>query len=971
MVDRVFKLGACWGYFQEIGLMPFAAKVAFDEGFFDDILPFKGFKVELSGVDVQCDGSVASRMVLPLLAGQGTESGRFYSDESSDPVIAISGCTCSGATMGAQPLSGAYKVPMVSGSSSSPKLSNKATYPYFARTFPPDNIQAKGFAKLAVAFKWKRVIAVHLPETYGTGVAESFREYAAAGEIKTSVEPMVLSPRDPTDEAPKDPASYDYQKDADIALEISKRTPQPRIFLFAGQPTEFMLRAFYEAGLVTQKTVWMMAEASCHISKLTFVASKLEEFIKVDPSREAWWRAYAWEKLAEHVSGMLCLLPPPTGPKFNSPEFMNFWGGLTLAKLEAVGIPDTVNKTKAATTWLPTTEIFADNVYNAFTFDAMATLIYTISSMLSENSSRVDIEAMTLYKYILNQSFEGISGSIAFNELGDRLAPYEVHNVQMKTGRRLSGGAGTSSVDTNVEFVKVGVYDGPTDSLKWESSTAGQVCPLCRFADGSTNAPADRPAQCVAGMAFDGVSAECKDCASGMHSPAVDTRCLACAAGKFTDVPGLSECLDCPKGRFAGSTGQSTCEICGAGSIAKKEKSKSCTECPKGEYSNASAMSACILCGKGRFVSELNSIGCKPCEDELKGGTTDLLGATGLEQCVCPSDKFRDKRSGERLRKCESCLFGMKCDFGSDMHNYELESGVYPELKAGFWSDPAAPLEVYRCANDVRCPGGAPGACRKGSKGRSCAVCEEEWASDGERCVECATGSDVMPILFPVLPILLVPIVICSLYFFFRDMPQKWGSWQNCCAALSFLMLNHYQMVSVTGGANIPMPPIVDKTWKVWAMSEDAISIFNPACAGFGGFKESFTMRALVPICLLVLVLLTFGGNHLFCLVLKKPQLAMEADRTVNVFFSIIFAFFVGLASMSMSLFKAQQNPSAKPTLAADLSIIYNSEEWRSMLWLAILCILVYTVGCILLFGTRIYFAPAWFADERFQKTSS
>ena len=94
----------------------------------------------------------------------------------------------------------------------------------------------------------------------------------------------------------------------------------------------------------------------------------------------------------------------------------------------------------------------------------------------------------------------------------------------------------------------------------------------------------------------------------------------------------------------------------------------------------------------------------------------------------------------------------------------------------------------------------------------------------------------------------------------------------------------------------------------------------------------------------------------------------MEEARTVNVFFSIIFAFFVGLASMSMSLFKAQQNPSAKPTLAADLSIIYNSEEWRSMLWLAILCILVYTVGCVLLFGTRIYFAPAWFADERFQK---
>ncbi len=60
-----------------------------------------------------------------------------------------------------------------------------------------------------------------------------------------------------------------------------------------------------------------------------------------------------------------------------------------------------------------------------------------------------------------------------------------------------------------------------------------------------------------------------------------------------------------------------------------------------------------------------------------------------------------------------------------------------------------------------------------------------------------------MPILFPVLPILLVPIVVCSLYFFFKDMPQKWGSWQNCCAALSFLMLNHYQMDWTRGAEDL------------------------------------------------------------------------------------------------------------------------------------------------------------------------
>ena len=68
------------------------------------------------------------------------------------------------------------------------------------------------------------------------------------------------------------------------------------------------------------------------------------------------------------------------------------------------------------------------------------------------------------------------------------------------------------------------------------------------------------------------------------------------------------------------------------------------------------------------------------------------------------------------------------------------------------------------------------------------------------------------------------------------------------------------------------------------------------------------------------------------CLLTGAPRFAMELDRAFNVFVSIIFDFFVGLVSLSLSLFKAQSNSSARPTLSRYLSVIYDSEEWRPTL---------------------------------------
>ena len=101
----------------------------------------------------------------------------------------------------------------------------------------------------------------------------------------------------------------------------------------------------------------------------------------------------------------------------------------------------------------------------------------------------------------------------------------------------------------------------------------------------------------------------------------------------------------------------------------------------------------------------------------------------------------------------------------------------------------------------------------------------------------------------------------------------------------------------------VAVPSLIGKTWKVWFISQDGVSLFNPDCTGLGGFVEAVIMRASIPIGLLVLVLFTFGANRVTSAVLRKPQVAMDRDRFVNIFFSIVFTFFLSLASMSLVLF--------------------------------------------------------------------
>jgi hypothetical protein len=179
----------------------------------------------------------------------------------------------------------------------------------------------------------------------------------------------------------------------------------------------------------------------------------------------------------------------------------------------------------------------------------------------------------------------------------------------------------------------------------------------------------------------------------------------------------------------------------------------------------------------------------------------------------------------------------MICDFGSSIENYHLSQKPYPMLERQYWSSASDPVSVFKCSSENNCPGGQPGTCAVDMVGQACAHCKDGYQWSGSRCQRC-NSVELSKILFPILPAVALPILLLCMYVFFRDTVTKWGSWQNGCAAVGFVLLNHYQILSLLSSGNIITPSPTEEWMRAWLWTVDIMSLFSVDCAGFVSMED-------------------------------------------------------------------------------------------------------------------------------------
>lgn len=138
--------------------MLLGAQVAIDE--INEAGGIKGRKVKLIAEDGKCDGKSAMSAATKLI--------------ESDKVVAIIGGVCSGETLAIAPLANNSKLPLISGGSTNPSITNSGDYVF--RFVPSDNFQGKHAADYIVNKLGKKKVAILYSQTdWSTGVREAFK----------------------------------------------------------------------------------------------------------------------------------------------------------------------------------------------------------------------------------------------------------------------------------------------------------------------------------------------------------------------------------------------------------------------------------------------------------------------------------------------------------------------------------------------------------------------------------------------------------------------------------------------------------------------------------------------------------------------------------------------------------------------------------------------------------------------------
>lgn len=95
------------------------------------------------------------------------------------------GCPWSSLSVSTAPTLGVFNFGQISSSATSIRLSNRNNYPFFYRTVPADDVQARGIIYLCKLFNWDTIAVMYINNNYGINLALSVLSFALDNDIET------------------------------------------------------------------------------------------------------------------------------------------------------------------------------------------------------------------------------------------------------------------------------------------------------------------------------------------------------------------------------------------------------------------------------------------------------------------------------------------------------------------------------------------------------------------------------------------------------------------------------------------------------------------------------------------------------------------------------------------------------------------------------------------------------------------
>ena len=189
---------------------------------------------------------VRSSLTSPNIQECYNES-KFQTALSARTVAGVIGGSYSTVSMQVANLLRLFQIPQISYASTSARLSDKSRFEYFARTVPPDTLQAKAIADILSLFNWTYVSTVSSAGEYGESGMDQFEKERSARNICIAAsEKIPYSP---------DPSTYALI----ISKLLRKRTAKVVVLFTRDVDARDLLEAAHRVN-ATEKFIWIASD---------------------------------------------------------------------------------------------------------------------------------------------------------------------------------------------------------------------------------------------------------------------------------------------------------------------------------------------------------------------------------------------------------------------------------------------------------------------------------------------------------------------------------------------------------------------------------------------------------------------------------------------------------------------------------------------------------------------------------------
>jgi serine/threonine protein kinase len=295
-------------------------------------------------------------------------------------------------------LANVFEFSIISYSSTSPRLSDKAAYPYFFRNVPSDNAQGIALAELVVFLKQTKCIVVHTDESYGLGLLTVFRERAALLNITIVTTLTLPSVEAKLEEAvPILAAAREYVFDLTSA-ETEKPLKDVGTFLFIGPAsTGFanIIRAAETHKIIGDPFIWLASDGGVSLTLLG------DPVLGIKP---------------ESLKGMFgTIVAGPTNEHYRKVMLPRY------QEMVAAGVQVPQNGKPVPLTPEP-------HVFAPYSYDAFMVAMTTLNSLYEQELYNFTIAE--LRSEMQKSAYLGTTGANTFDAFQDRQPVYDICNAK-------------------------------------------------------------------------------------------------------------------------------------------------------------------------------------------------------------------------------------------------------------------------------------------------------------------------------------------------------------------------------------------------------------------------------------------------------------------------------------------------------------------------------------------------------------